>query len=465
MDSMKNDMSVIDYNQTTKDYKSSKQDKFGGYHKAKRPPEDTELTHVGIGTPCGEFFRRSWIPVVMTQELIDVPKRIRILGEDLVAFKDKSGDFGLLHLHCSHRNASLEFGVIEDKGLRCCYHGWLYDTDGTILEMPLQDKEGGSKICHGAYPVKEYKGLIFAYLGPPEEKPDFPVFDTTQLPNVEMVPYSIDYPCNWLQICENTMDPWHTVFLHARVTDIHFGDTWGIAPVTKFFEKDHKVYTTLTYRVENMIWVRSQETMSPSFSQVGAWWETGREEKYFKRASITKWTIPHDDDHCMIIAWRSFGDGIDPEGHGIREDCGKNKVDFPGQTGIEPYEYRQRHPNDYEAQVSQGAINSHAAENLKHTDKGVFYLRRKLRKGIRAVQQGEKLPEMDRVGNEWLTHVQDTVLPIGIHPDNDEKLLEEVTDMVMDIVFEGDQFSGNDRVEYIETKLKKIKHDPSFKGL
>ena len=95
----------------------------------------------------------------------------------------------------------------------------------------------------------------------------------------------------------------------------------------------------------------------------------------------------------------------------------------------------------------------------------MFYLRRKLRKGIRAVQRGEKLPEMDRVGNEWLTHVQDTVLPIGIHPENDEKLLEQVTDMVMDIVFEGDQFSGNERVEYIETKLKKIKHDPIFKGL
>jgi hypothetical protein len=261
------------------------------------------------------------------------------------------------------------------------------------------------------------------------------------------------------------MDPWHTVFLHARVTDIHFGDTWGIAPVTKFHEKGHKVYATLTYRVESMIWVRTQETISPSFSQVGAWWETGREEKYFKRASITKWTIPHDDDHCMIIAWRSFGDEIDPEGHGSREDCGKNKVDFPGQTGAEPYEYRQRHPNDYEAQVSQGAINPHAAENLKSTDKGVFYLRRKLRKGIRAVQQGEKLPEMDRVGNEWLTHVQDTVLPIGVHPEDDEKLLEEVTDMVMDIVFEGDQFNGHERIDYIETKLKKIKYDPRFEAL
>ena len=258
------------------------------------------------------------------------------------------------------------------------------------------------------------------------------------------------------------MDPWHTVFLHARVTDIHFGDTWGIAPETEFYERDHKIYATLTYRVDDMIWVRSQETISPSFSQVGAWWETGREEKYFKRASITKWTIPHDDQNCMIIAWRSFGEGIDPEEHGVREDCGKNKVDFPGQTGVEPYEYRQRHPNDYEAQVSQGPINAHAAENLGSTDKGVAYLRRKLRRGIRAVQEGNPLPASERVGDEWLTHVQDTVLPIPAFRDDDAQLLREVTDAVMDVVFAADHLGGAERVDYIETELKKIKHEARF---
>ena len=113
----------------------------------------------------------------MTQELTDLPKRIRILGEDLVAYRDKSGTYGLLHLHCSHRNASLEFGVIEERGLRCCYHGWLYDADGTILEMPAQAMEGKSKVCHGAYPVVEYKRLfsnIFSTQGLPSG-----VFHTT----------------------------------------------------------------------------------------------------------------------------------------------------------------------------------------------------------------------------------------------------------------------------------------------
>lgn len=460
---MSEDLPSREYLQLGVEYREAGSGPFRGYYKAGRPPEDPELTRVGPGTPGGEYFRRFWIPVAMTQEVKDLPLRLRILGEDLVLFRDKSGRYGLLHLHCSHRNASLEFGVIEKQGIRCCYHGWLYDVDGTILERPAERERSPRGLCHGAYPVVEYKGLMFAYMGPPDQKPDFPRYDTTMLPDVELVPYSIHYPCNWLQIAENTMDPWHTVFLHARVTDIHFGDTWGIAPLTEFHTKGDRVWATLTYRVDDKIWVRSQETISPSFSQVGAWWETGREEKYFKRASITKWTIPHDDENCMIISWRSFGPGIDPEGHGNRDECGKNKVDFPGQTGVEPYEYRQRHPNDYEAQVSQGPINSHAAENLASTDKGVAYLRRKLRREIRAVQAGEPVPPPVRVGDEWLTHVQDTVLPIPQRPSmDDEKLLKQVTDAVMEVLFRADTLSGEERREFVVRELKKIKCDTRF---
>ena len=460
---MTKDLPASKYVDAAQQYRNSKQGAYHGYYKALRPKEDPELMRVGPGTPCGEFFRRFWNPVAMTQEITDVPLRVRILGEDLVLFRDKCERYGLLHLHCSHRNASLEYGVVEEQGIRCCYHGWLYDVNGTILERPAQKEERSKILCHGAYPVIEYKGLIFAYMGPPEERPDFPIYDTTALPDVELVPYSIHYPCNWLQIAENTMDPWHTVFLHARVTEIHFGDTWGIAPVTEFYETEGSVYATLTYRVGDMIWVRSQETISPTFSQVGAWWETGREEKYFKRASITKWTVPHDDENCMIISWRSFGPGIDPEGHGNREQCGKNMVDFPGQTGVEPYEYRQQHPNDYEAQVSQGPINSHACENLSTTDKGVAYLRRKIRRSIQNIQNGEKLPETTRVNDEWMTYAQDTVLPIPMQPGrDDESLLREVSDAVMGIIFEGDQYSGETRAQYIVSQLKKLKSDPRF---
>ena len=142
----------------------------------------------------------------MTAQITEFPLRIKRLGEDLVLFKDKSGAFGCLHLHCSHRNTSLEFGIIEEKGLRCCYHGWLYDTDGTILETPGEPKNSKIKerVAHGAYPTVEYRGLIFSYFGPSEDVPPFPFYDHMDLgPNDEMVPFIIPNPCNWLQTYEN----------------------------------------------------------------------------------------------------------------------------------------------------------------------------------------------------------------------------------------------------------------------
>ena len=144
---MSDDLPNNAYIEKIRDYRNVSQTVFGGYHKAKRPDEDSELTHVGPNTPCGEYFRRFWIPVAMVDEVKDVPLRLKILGEDLVLFKDRRNCFGLLHLHCSHRNASLEFGVVEDRGLRCCYHGWLYDIDGTILETPAQNTKIKEKIC------------------------------------------------------------------------------------------------------------------------------------------------------------------------------------------------------------------------------------------------------------------------------------------------------------------------------
>ena len=135
---------------------------------------------MGPGTPAGEWFRRFWHPVFVADELGDLPKAIRILGKDLVIFHDRSGRVGLLELHCSHRGTSLEFGQIEEHGIRCCYHAWLYDVDGAILETPGEpaDSTPKDRLCHGAYPTLEYNGLVFAYMGPPDKRPEFPSLDT-----------------------------------------------------------------------------------------------------------------------------------------------------------------------------------------------------------------------------------------------------------------------------------------------
>lgn len=437
----------------------------GGYHLAKRPPEDPELTHVGPGTACGEYWRRFWFPVEMTSLVGDMPRRLRILGEDLVIFRTRAGEYGLLHLHCSHRNSSLEFGIVEADGLRCCYHGWKYAPDGTILETPGEPEDSPirKRVCHGSYPVQEYKGLLFAYMGPPDTMPPFPVFDTFDWPGHELVPYRISYPCNWLQVAENTMDPIHTVYLHTRVSNVQFEPTWGVTPMIKVHESALGLYSTLTYRWQDNIWVRTQQTIYPSFSGVGAFWEDASHEKLFFRSSITKWTVPIDDTNCMIIAWRHFGPGIDPDGRGKREEVGEETVDFEGQTEQRTYLQRQLTPGDYEAQVSQGLISSHAAENLGTTDRGIVMLRRNLREGIRTVAEGGLPPRPDPEDSEIPLYIQDTVYHIPPLPgEDDEALMEAVTDAVMAVVVAGDAHRGDARRAFIEKGLAGIRNEPRF---
>src|SRR5215468_11303850 len=192
--------------------------RYGAYYHRDVPKEDTELTHVGPGTPCGEYLRRFWQPICFSDDLRDLPLRVTILGEELVAFRDFRGTVGLLELHCPHRGTSLEFGLISNRGIRCCYHGWLFDVDGTILETPGEPANSTLKdrLCHGAYPIHEYNGIVFAYMGPPDKQPEFPLLDTFELPGYKLMARAPTlWECNWLQVKENSMDPAHLAFLHT----------------------------------------------------------------------------------------------------------------------------------------------------------------------------------------------------------------------------------------------------------
>src|SRR6185312_4621686 len=145
---------------------------------------DAELTEVGPGTPCGEFMRRYWHPIALAEKVGPVPQNIRILGEDLILFRDRKGRPGLLYPRCMHRGTTLYYGKVEDEGIRCCYHGWLFGVDGTCLDQPCEPnhgdpEQGGHRDVARQpwYPVEERYGLIFAYMGPPEKKPVLPRFD------------------------------------------------------------------------------------------------------------------------------------------------------------------------------------------------------------------------------------------------------------------------------------------------
>ena len=132
----------------------------------------TELTAVGRGTPMGELLRRYWHPVGLVADATDIPRKVRVLGEDLVLFRDKHGRAGLLHARCCHRGTTLYYGKVEEDGIRCCYHGWKFDTEGHCLEQPCEP-EGGlfrDKVRQPWYPVEERYGLIFAYMGPADKE-------------------------------------------------------------------------------------------------------------------------------------------------------------------------------------------------------------------------------------------------------------------------------------------------------
>jgi len=404
--------------------------RFSGYYQPKDRPVDDEIARVGPGTPCGEYMRRFWHPVILSSEVRDLPRAIRLLGEDLVIYRDLSGDIGLLHKHCVHRGASLEFGIIAEHGIRCCYHGWMFANDGTIVETPGEPAGGPqlTKFCQGAYPAVEYKGLIFAYLGPPELMPEFPRLDVMDIPDDEMVPYMIDSPCNWQQVSENSMDPFHVAFLHTRVAGPQFSEVFAELPIIEYHKTEYGFFYTNARRVGEFIWVRIHDHMVPNFSQNGAIFESVEKVRYFGRPGLTRWVVPLDDTNTRVIAWRHFNDRDDPHRLGRPEENGVEKTDFYGQSRHRSDEERQRTPGDYDAWTSLGPITSHRREHLATTDRGIAMLRRKLTEDVRALQKGIEPRQLAvRNGSHIPTYAGDTILRIPAGEGDDRALIVEVS--------------------------------------
>lgn len=422
---------------------------YGGYHAESAPPEDPSLTHVEKGSPCGELLRRYWQPVALSTEVKDLPVKVRMFGEPLVLFRTTTGEVGLVGASCSHRGTSLEFGICTPEGIRCCYHGWHYSVDGRILETPGDPPSSTlrNRLCHPAYPLKEHRGIIFGYFGPPETMPEFPDYDSLHYPGDTLVPYSLTYPCNWLQVHENVMDPVHAVFLHTRMTFSHFADAWGELPVLDFVETPAGMIYVTTRRWGDNVWVRSNDIVLPNLAQVGHIWEEGQDERPFARVAITRWTAPVDNRTSKIIGWRHLHPDVDPRGMAKAEEIGLEKVDFYGQTGGQAYEERQRLPGDYDAQVSQGRIALHGQEHLTACDKGVVMLRRLLRREIEKLDRGEA-PQVSQVRSNGVTptYCHDTVVNVPPQPGMDDReLLATIGRGVTDIVVNGAQQTEPDR--------------------
>jgi nitrite reductase/ring-hydroxylating ferredoxin subunit len=357
-----------------------------------RPPPsfDATLVQVGAGTPGGEMLRRYWHPIALAGDAGARPRQVRVLGEDLILFRDGAGRPGLVYPRCGHRGTTLYYGKVEAAGLRCCYHGWLFDVEGHCLDMPCEppDKNASDRYRERFrqpwYPVTEYHGLVFAYLGPPEKKPVLPRYDVFEdVPQEEEVVADGSNiglegettPCNWLQTHENVMDPYHVFVLHNTNSGNQFVPIMGTLPEVTWAYTDLGVKSHQDRTLpDGKLFHRVTEVMMPNLRIVA----NPRVKRYGRTDSVA-WTLPIDDTTTRIFTlYRA------PRGERFTRMTFGNGKRWADLTEEE----HQRMPNDYEAQVGQGAITLHSEERLAASDRGVVMFRRLLRDQIDAVAAG-----------------------------------------------------------------------------
>jgi len=353
------------------------------------PTYDREITEVGPGTPCGEWMRRYWHPVAVSAHVEPRPQNVRVLGEDLIVFRDRKGRPGLLYPRCAHRGTTLYYGKCEDEGIRCCYHGWLFSVDGRCLDQPCEPGGGVHKerVRQPWYHVEERYGVIWAYLGPPDKKPVLPRYDTLENLADGEAHFATGssfgaggddtqeiVPCNWLQDWENIMDPFHVPILHTTFSGVQFVPEMGVMPEVTYEHADHGMkYTAYRELPDGRKMNRVTQALFPHVRIVpDIHLEPGK-------PSSVGFVLPVDDTHFRLF-------------HIFRAPVGftrQSRLIINGKKWSElSEEEHQATPGDWEAQVGQGPISFHSEENLAGSDRGVGRLRQFLRQQIAIVAQG-----------------------------------------------------------------------------
>jgi nitrite reductase/ring-hydroxylating ferredoxin subunit len=352
------------------------------------PTHRKELTEVGPGTPMGELLRRYWHPVGLAADATDTPRQVRVLGEDLILFRDKTGRPGLVYPHCAHRGASLYYGKVEERGIRCCYHGWLFDVQGRCVEQPCEPQGGRARdrVRQPWYPVEELYGLVWAYMGPPERKPVLPRYECLErLEEGEFLETNANsiggggpriIPCNWLQHYENLVDPFHVVVLHGSFSGTQFVEQMALMPQVTWEPQPQSVRTiSVRTMPDGKTFRRISEAGLPTLRVI----PSPRVGRYGPVESIG-WVLPIDDHSFRIYVVGR----VREQGELTRMRSRLNGKLWEELTEAE----HQQFPGDYEAMVSQGAIAKHSEEHLATTDRGIVMLRRMLHKQLEIVAAG-----------------------------------------------------------------------------
>jgi phthalate 4,5-dioxygenase oxygenase subunit len=387
--------------------------------------ENELLCHTGPGTPMGELFRRFWLPVALSRELPKPdcpPVRLRILSEDLIAFRDTGGRVGLLGRYCPHRGASLFFGRNEEGGLRCVYHGWKFDVNGACVDMPNEPVECSfkHKIRHTAYPTREAGGVIWAYLGPPAMVPQLPQLEWTVVSPSHVYVHKRFQHNNYLQNVEGEVDSSHVSFLHrefrpekfeaAIAGQVLLARAKDRAP--RFLVQDTEYGLAIGARRkwdEDQYYWRLTQFLVPSFTLIPS--EAGSPINFTAAVPVddtnmvgfTVTWLPHrpmnEEDIRIIESWTGAYAEVDPRtfepvanhANDYLLDREKQRTEnFTGMRGIRE--------EDIAVQEDQhgGPIADRTKEHLGTSDVGVIALRRRLLKALCGLQAGHEPPEPRR---------------------------------------------------------------------
>jgi 5,5'-dehydrodivanillate O-demethylase len=344
--------------------------------------QNRALTAVGAGTPMGELLRRYWMPIAGVSELDDHPvKPVRLMGEDLVLYRDQGAHYGLVDRHCAHRRADLSYGWVEDCGLRCHYHGWLWDRTGRCLQQPFEEMARPAarfkdRVRIKAYPVETRAGLVWAYLGP-EPAPLVPNWEPFTWDNGFVQVALAEIPCNWLQCQENSIDPVHFEWLHGNWTRTLRGGGAPKPPAHLRIGFDEVEYGFVYRRVlegqsdQDELWTVGRTCLWPNCLFTGGHFE---------------WRVPIDDANTLSVGW--FFDRVPNEMEPFRQ----NSIPSWRSPIVDPVTGRWITSHvmnqDFVAWVGQGAIADRTQEHLGESDRGLIMMRKRLLEEAAVVARG-----------------------------------------------------------------------------
>ncbi len=384
-----------------------------------KPEENERLTRVGPGTPAGEMMRRYWLPACLSEELPEPdgpPVRVRLLCEDLLAFRDTDGRVGLVEAFCPHRRAPLFFGRNEECGIRCAYHGWKFDIHGNCVDMPSEPTSPGlsERVRLKAYPVIEKGGVIWTYMGPPNDQPAIPDYEWTRAPEHHRYVSKTYEECNYLQAMEGGFDTAHSSFAH--------NNNMGAKSEPRLVDKSPRLdiehtdygycYISTRHTAPNTRYLRVYHCVMPNQQLRGGIHSFQGERREMAELNGHLW-VPIDDHTTWVYNWMmGYDDKVvfTPEHIDMRETVfGRGKADLIPGT----YRLRKNKSNDYMVdrdlqrttsftgivgintqdfalQEGMGPIVDRSREFLGSSDRAIIQLRRLLLEAIDDVANGKR---------------------------------------------------------------------------